>query len=317
MSINHAILGILSCEPMTGYDLKKIMRDSSFMPWSGNSNQVYKALLALAESGYVVGETLHQEEHSSSKKVYTVTDAGRNELKRWVQSAPDEWEMKKPFLIQFAWTHLLSKREVERMLDQYEEELRGRSLIEQKKAESGFFHRGRTPRETAVWQLLSENVRMSYQTELEWIDRARSTLAQYDDMLADEEASNIEKEGENAMYQVIEKNNQRYVSFTGGETLIHTEKEAMELFIACIENDVNRLLIHDDVLADEFFRLRTGIAGAVLQKFSTYGIKAAIVLDSRRLEGRFGEFMGESNRGSVFRSFDTVDAAEKWLLAGE
>jgi DNA-binding PadR family transcriptional regulator len=53
MLINNAILGLLSYRPMTGYEIKKIIQDSSYMHWSGNNNQIYKALLELAEDGFV------------------------------------------------------------------------------------------------------------------------------------------------------------------------------------------------------------------------------------------------------------------------
>ena len=43
MSIHHAILGLLSWKPHTGYDLKKVFEDSAFMHWSGNNNQIYRA----------------------------------------------------------------------------------------------------------------------------------------------------------------------------------------------------------------------------------------------------------------------------------
>ncbi len=61
MSINHAILGILSCRSVTGYDLKKIIQESPFMPWSGNNNQIYKALVEILEEGFVTHEVRHQE----------------------------------------------------------------------------------------------------------------------------------------------------------------------------------------------------------------------------------------------------------------
>ena len=56
VSIKHAILGILSFKPLTGYDIKKIIQESSFMYWSGNNNQVYKALLELHDKGFVTNE---------------------------------------------------------------------------------------------------------------------------------------------------------------------------------------------------------------------------------------------------------------------
>ena len=35
MMIDHAILGLLSWKPLTGYDVKRVMQDSPFLYWSG------------------------------------------------------------------------------------------------------------------------------------------------------------------------------------------------------------------------------------------------------------------------------------------
>ena len=82
-----------------------------------------------------------------------------------------------------------------------------------------------------------------------------------------------------------------------------------------MENAVDLLLIDKGRLGDDFLRLRTGVAGIALQKFSLYGIRVAVVLESARTQGgRFQEFLTESNRGKVFRSFPDLDAAKGWLV---
>ncbi|MCG1013246.1 PadR family transcriptional regulator [Tepidanaerobacter sp. GT38] len=72
MSISLAILGLLSYKPMSGYDLKKIIQDSSFMYWSGNNNQIYKALSELRDKGFVTNEVIHQD-GAPTKKIYKIT----------------------------------------------------------------------------------------------------------------------------------------------------------------------------------------------------------------------------------------------------
>lgn len=67
MSINFAILGILSSKSLTGYELKKIIQESPFMYWSGNNNQIYKALAEMLATGLVTNE-VQQQEGSPSKK---------------------------------------------------------------------------------------------------------------------------------------------------------------------------------------------------------------------------------------------------------
>lgn len=111
MTINYVILGMLSWKPMTGYDLKKIIQTTSFLPWSGNNNQIYKSLLELSSSSFVSSETHHQE-GAPSKKIYQITETGLVHLKQLSQSKSEIFEIKKSFLIQFAWTNLLSDRSI-------------------------------------------------------------------------------------------------------------------------------------------------------------------------------------------------------------
>ena len=316
MSIKYAILGMLSYKPLTGYDLKKIMQDSSFMPWSGNNNQIYKALLELDDNDFVTSEVCHQES-SPSKKIYTITESGLAELKKWLQSMPETFEIKKPFLIQLAWADLLNDEELEELLNKYEQEIRGQIFIEQTKSKNNFFKQGRTPRETAIWNLIKENALLSFQSELEWMGKIRTVLLTHSDIQQKHITSAVSistKESEKMTYRIIEKNNQRYILLDPAGKSIQTEQEAIQLFTICLENNTNLLLIYGERLSDDFLRLRTGMAGVALQKFETYGIKAAAIIDEKRTKVKFKEFLNESNRGRVFRSFNNFDEAENWLL---
>lgn len=117
-------------------------------------------------------------------------------------------------------------------------------------------------------------------------------------------------------YQVIEKNSNKYIRLNRAGDLIRAEKDGLELLSLCAENETNLLLIPAERLSDDFFRLSTGIAGAILQKFAQYGVKAAVVLDHDSVTGRFREFLTESNRGGMFRAYPGLDEAEHWLLNG-
>ena len=61
MSIQYAILGLLSQQPLTGYDLKKIFVEEETFYWSGNNNQIYRTLVKLHEAALVTQEVHHQE----------------------------------------------------------------------------------------------------------------------------------------------------------------------------------------------------------------------------------------------------------------
>ncbi|WFR55496.1 PadR family transcriptional regulator [Anaerocolumna sp. AGMB13025] len=175
MSINHAILGILSCRSLTGYDLKKIIQDSPFMYWSGNNNQIYKSLVELLEEGYVTNEVQHQES-SPSKKIYTITAEGTAELKRWVLSAAEPPELKKHFLVQLAWADQLSSEELNTLIADYEEEVRMQILMQKEKHKRGTFAPARTKREVYLWDMIHENIIASYESELNWLEKLRNGI---------------------------------------------------------------------------------------------------------------------------------------------
>ncbi len=301
MSISHAILGILSYEPLTGYDLKKIIEESPFMHWSGNNNQIYKALVELHSKGFVTNEVHHQE-GSPSKKIYTITQEGLQELKEWVLSSPEPPECKKTFLVQLAWADLLNAEDLSRLLSQYEFEVQTQILMHREKMRRGVFSPGRTPREALIWDMMYQNNLSSLEQEQEWLKKLRAEL-------------NNDGSTNSMQYTLKEAGTKKYIEYASVEAPIRTEQHALDLLSAGYEHDTRLLLIHAEALADDFFRLRTGLAGALLQKFANYQANVAVVLtDEQRIQGKFKEFLAESNRGTTFRVFRTVEDAENWFL---
>jgi DNA-binding PadR family transcriptional regulator len=175
MSIQYAILGFLSWKPSTGYDLKKLFEESTFMYWSGNNNQIYKSLLALQEDGFVKNETIHQES-APSKKVYTITQKGLDTLKSWVTTSVEAPEFKKPFLVQLAWSDLLSEEELAKLLSEYENEIQLQLVMQKERKRRGISSPNRTPRETLIWNSITDNLISSYQNELDWVQNTGREL---------------------------------------------------------------------------------------------------------------------------------------------
>jgi DNA-binding PadR family transcriptional regulator len=175
MSIKHAILGLLSWKSSTGYELKKIFEDSSIMYWSGNNNQIYKALLQLKDENFVTNEIQYQES-SPSKKIYTITSGGVSELKNWVVSSPNVPEFKKMFLVQLAWADMLNNEELHELLTKYEDEVKMQLILEEEKKKRRINLPDRTNREILLWDMISENLLSSYINELKWIQMVRKDL---------------------------------------------------------------------------------------------------------------------------------------------
>jgi PadR family transcriptional regulator AphA len=170
--INYAILGLLNEKPMSGYDLKKIMQDSLYMYWSGNNNQIYKALLELYGDDFLTSETHHQN-GAPSKKIYHITDKGRVALQEWVCSTPPEApEFKKPFLIQMAFAGQLQAAQMEELILKYQHELNTQLIMQQEKQRRLHIAPGHTKRERFIEDMIFDNIFTFYQSELQWAQKA-------------------------------------------------------------------------------------------------------------------------------------------------
>ncbi|MET0233812.1 MAG: DUF4180 domain-containing protein [Kibdelosporangium sp.] len=82
--------------------------------------------------------------------------------------------------------------------------------------------------------------------------------------------------------------------------VVRTEAEALDLIVATGHYGAGAdwLLLPECRLPAEFFQLSSGFAGAVTQKFVTYGIGLAILGDiSARAVGPVADWVRESNKG--------------------
>ena len=86
MSLRHAVLGLLSERPASGYDLMKLFESSLSNVWPATQSQVYGELGKLAAAGLLTVSA----EGPRGRKEYAVTDAGRAELHHWlVETEPE------------------------------------------------------------------------------------------------------------------------------------------------------------------------------------------------------------------------------------
>ncbi|GIQ70501.1 DUF4180 domain-containing protein [Xylanibacillus composti] len=304
MSIQLAILGVLSWKPSTGYELKKIFEDSSFMYWSGNNNQIYKALMKLEDEDLVTSELVHQET-SPSKKIYTITEEGLKELKEWLVSSPEAPEIKKTFLVQLAWSDMLSNQELSEVLSKYENEIKLQLIMQKEKYRRNLHSPNRSTRESLLWEMISENIISTYTNELNWVRETRQKLFENEGM----------EEKEKMNYQIREMGNKKYIEFISTTEPLRTEHDALDLVALCWEHEINAILIHYAALSEDFFNLKTKLAGDIIQKFINYGIKAAAIIPQETIQqGRFKEMAMETNKGNHFRLYESKEEAEKWLL---
>jgi DNA-binding PadR family transcriptional regulator len=86
MSLRHSILGLLALAPSNGYELNRRFDDSLRNAWHASHSQIYPELAKLEQAGLieVIGEG------ARGSRTYAATDAGREEVRRWVtEREPD------------------------------------------------------------------------------------------------------------------------------------------------------------------------------------------------------------------------------------
>ena len=175
MSIKFAILGLLCREPLSGYDLKKRIAESAALYWSGNNNQIYKTLVQLHGEELVTYEVMHQDDFPA-KKVYAITGEGMAALKEWLVSPPELLEIRDDFLIRIAWADLLEAGQLGDLIDQYEEEVGVRLLMEREKARRKLAEGQKDARQALFERLVGENIVSFFENELKWLQKVRQEV---------------------------------------------------------------------------------------------------------------------------------------------
>lgn len=100
--------------------------------------------------------------------------------------------------------------------------------------------------------------------------------------------------------------------------LVITDLQSALDFIATVgfETGCNHIAINKSAVTEEFFDLKTRIAGDILQKFINYNIKFAIYGDfSRYTSKALRDFIYESNNGNDIYFVATEEEAIKKLKA--
>ncbi len=83
MSLPHVLLGLLSDQPRTGYELERALREQIEPVWRAEISQIYPALARLRRAGLVLLRVLGPR-RGPRRNLYRVTAAGRRELRRWL-----------------------------------------------------------------------------------------------------------------------------------------------------------------------------------------------------------------------------------------
>jgi len=139
----YAVLGLLSAgEELSGYDLKKWADNSlDFFFWSPALSHIYTALRDLEARGYVRHRVVDQTP-LASKRLYSITDAGRHALASWAHDAPVEPTVIKHSALLRVWLgHLIDPPRLRELVEDH----RARNAAELKRISTALAHANSDP----------------------------------------------------------------------------------------------------------------------------------------------------------------------------
>ena len=118
MALRHALLGLLTHQPATGYALNATFKAQMIHFWNAHHTQIYRELLKMEEDDLVSAEHISQQE-LPDKKIYSITDEGREELINWLrQPTSFQPKMKDENLLRVSLLQLLPVEEAVRYIEE-------------------------------------------------------------------------------------------------------------------------------------------------------------------------------------------------------
>lgn len=180
MSLKYGILGLLNYNESTGYDLSKLFEYSLRLFYHAQQSQVYKELTQLEKEGCVMSRTILQTE-KPNKKVYSITDKGRDSLLDWLSEFDEEQHFRKklPLIMKVFFAASISDDEMIKTFTRVKE------LAEQKilKLKDDFkdlasqnLKSQKEDRNSLYWSMTLEYGLMNYRMCSQWADRCISMI---------------------------------------------------------------------------------------------------------------------------------------------
>jgi DNA-binding PadR family transcriptional regulator len=177
MALEHAILVALAEKSASGYDLARRFDASIGHFWPASHQQIYKVLGRMESDKWVESDLVAQDGRPD-KKVYSITDDGRGELRAWLGSPGKPEPLRSEFALKLRALHLADR-------DSLMTEVRARraqhasTLATYLASEAKFYPDAANLAETEVgpWLALRGGIRVE-RGGIEWCDEILQALGE-------------------------------------------------------------------------------------------------------------------------------------------
>ncbi|MDE7339550.1 MAG: PadR family transcriptional regulator [Lachnospiraceae bacterium] len=171
--LDCVILGLLSHEELTGYEIKKRMDTALKYFWGASYGSIYPTLAGLVERG-LAGKR-EAGENKRNKIIYTITEEGRCYLKEWLRQPIEKDELRYETLLKLFFGNEEGPEQALRHIGAFREKVMQELpyLLGAEKVLKEHFDEDTTHR---YYLLTVEFGIKTYRTYLEWCDEAERML---------------------------------------------------------------------------------------------------------------------------------------------
>ncbi|MDM9384520.1 PadR family transcriptional regulator [Chlorogloeopsis sp. ULAP01] len=175
MALAHAILASLLDRSCSGYDLAKQFDGSVGFFWQATHQQIYRELSKLEAQSWVTSELVSQSGRPD-KKLYQVTELGKQQLKEWIAKPCEPTPIKDDLLVKIFGGYAVSREVILAELERHQQAHLER-LSTYKALEQQYFQNPQELSEPAKFRFLTLLNGISYETHwLAWCQQAIKLL---------------------------------------------------------------------------------------------------------------------------------------------
>lgn len=121
--MDWVILGLLSHEPLTGYEIKKSIDSSLRFFWGASYGSIYPTLEELVAGGLATAQS--DPDGGRGRIRYTITETGREKLRGWLKEPAEKDELRYETLLKLFFGGEVGAEETLKHLTAFEGRIRG------------------------------------------------------------------------------------------------------------------------------------------------------------------------------------------------
>jgi PadR family transcriptional regulator, regulatory protein AphA len=176
LSLKYGLLGYLSYGPQTGYDMHK-MYPKPLRPTIGF---IYRTLIAMTKEGLVESTRVNQEKRPD-RNLFSITEAGRVELVKWLTTPLHFSIPRNTLLVQLAFGKIAGKEAMLNDIRSHRDEVKSKLVLFRDQRQWGPILKKKRSTHTIedpYRQIVYESVLDILNYQVEWLDSMEKKVSQ-------------------------------------------------------------------------------------------------------------------------------------------